>query len=177
VLPATAPLTGIFAPLSDQNWVTIAHITSGVVNFSFTANPSTTARVAHVSVLERQITVTQSGLTAQNISFGTLSNQVYGTAPFIVSATASSRLTVSFASLTTAVCTVSGTTVTLVEAGACTRQCNLCGRDAGTIAMGASLCRCGDGPYVTPGSPLHNVQQNRLNRCTLKVVNDTALTA
>ena len=39
-----------------------------------------------------------------------------------------------------------------------------------TIAMGASLCRCGDGPYVTPGSPLHNVQQNRLNRCTLKVV-------
>ncbi len=127
VLPATAPLTGIFAPSSDQSWLTIGNITSGVVNFSFTANTSTTARVAHVSVLGQQITVTQSGLTAQTISFGTLSNQVYGTAPFMVSATASSGLPVSFASLTTAVCTVSGTTVTLVEAGACTIQATQAG--------------------------------------------------
>jgi len=44
-------------------------------------------------------------------------------------------------------------------------------------AMGASLCRCRDGPYVTPGSPLHNVQQNRLDRCTPKVVKGTALSA
>jgi hypothetical protein len=91
--------------------------------------------VAHVSVLEQQITVTQSGLTAQNISFGTLSNQVYGTAPFIVSATASSRLTVSFASLKTAVCTVSGTTVTLVEAGACTIQATQTGNAIYAAAM------------------------------------------
>jgi sugar lactone lactonase YvrE len=122
VVPATEPLTGIFAPTSDQSWLTIGTVASGIVNFSFTGNTSATARVAHVSVLGQQITVTQSGLTAQTISFGPLSNQVYGTAPFAVSATASSGLTVSFASLTTAVCTVSGTTVTLVEAGACTIQ-------------------------------------------------------
>jgi hypothetical protein len=122
VLPATAPLTGIFAPSSDQSWLTIGSIASGVVNFSFTGNTSITARVAHVSVLGQQITVTQNGLTAQTISFGPLSSQVYGTAPFRVSATASSGLTVSFNSQTTSVCTVSGSTVTLVGTGACTIQ-------------------------------------------------------
>jgi hypothetical protein len=59
---------------------------------------------------------------SQNITFGALSNQVFGAAPFKVAATASSGLAVSFASTTTAVCTVSGATVTLAAAGACTIQ-------------------------------------------------------
>ena len=75
---------------------------------------------------------------SQNITFGPLSNQVYGTAPFMVSATASSGLTVSFASLTTAVCTVSGTTVTLVAAGACTVQATQAGNAAYTVATPVS---------------------------------------
>jgi sugar lactone lactonase YvrE len=58
----------------------------------------------------------------QTITFGALSNQPQGAAPFVVTATASSGLTVGFASLTTSVCTVSGTTVTLVAAGVCTIQ-------------------------------------------------------
>jgi large repetitive protein len=41
---------------------------------------------------------------------------------FSVSATASSGLTVSFASLTTGICTVSGTTVTMLNPGTCTIQ-------------------------------------------------------
>lgn len=57
---------------------------------------------------------------SQTITFGTLGNRTLGTAPFTVSATASSGLVVSFASLTTSVCTVSGNTVTLVSVGACT---------------------------------------------------------
>ena len=59
---------------------------------------------------------------AQTIAFGPLSNQVFGAAPFAVSATASSGLPVSFSSLTTGVCTVSGNTVTLVAVGTCTIQ-------------------------------------------------------
>jgi hypothetical protein len=43
-----------------------------------------------------------------------------GAPPFTVSATASSGLAVSFASVTPTVCTVSGSTVTLVAAGTCT---------------------------------------------------------
>jgi transcriptional regulator of nitric oxide reductase len=57
---------------------------------------------------------------SQNIAFGTLPNQAFGAAPFTVSATASSGLAVGFGSITPAVCTVSGATVTLVAVGTCT---------------------------------------------------------
>jgi MBG domain (YGX type) len=56
----------------------------------------------------------------QTITFDPLPNRTYGDADFTVSAAASSGLAVSFSSTTTAVCTVSGTTVTLVAAGTCT---------------------------------------------------------
>ncbi len=72
--------------------------------------------------------------TAQTISFGSLSNQTYGGAPFTVSATASSSLPVSFSTsgdngttdadgygvANSGVCSVSGTTVTITGAGTCT---------------------------------------------------------
>jgi hypothetical protein len=57
---------------------------------------------------------------SQTITFAALANQPLGTPPFMISATASSGLTVTFYSRTTHVCTVSGTTVTLVTAGTCT---------------------------------------------------------
>ena len=57
---------------------------------------------------------------SQTITFGALSNQPLSTPPFTVSATASSGLTVKFYALTPHVCTVSGTTVTLVVVGTCT---------------------------------------------------------
>ena len=56
----------------------------------------------------------------QTISFGALADRTLAASPFTVSATASSGLPVSFSSLTTPVCTVSGTTVTLVATGLCT---------------------------------------------------------
>jgi hypothetical protein len=55
--------------------------------------------------------------TPQTITFGPLSNVTYGAAPFNVSASVSSSLTVSFASATPSTCTVSGTLVTIVQAG------------------------------------------------------------
>lgn len=65
--------------------------------------------------------------TAQTITFAPLSNKVYGNAPFTVSGTATSGLAVTFSSLTAAVCTVSGTTVTIVAAGACTIRASQAG--------------------------------------------------
>jgi Glycine rich protein len=56
----------------------------------------------------------------QSITFAALGNKLAGAAPFNVAATATSVLVVSFASLTTTVCTVSGTTVTMIAAGLCT---------------------------------------------------------
>ncbi|MBM3880909.1 MAG: DUF5011 domain-containing protein [Verrucomicrobia bacterium] len=57
---------------------------------------------------------------AQTIAFGPLPARVYGDAPFAVSATSSSGLPVSFASLTPSVAAVSGNTVTILAAGTAT---------------------------------------------------------
>ena len=61
-----------------------------------------------------------SGLAAQAINFASPGNQTLGTAPAALAATATSGLPVFFASITPAVCSVSGSTLTLVSAGACT---------------------------------------------------------
>jgi predicted transcriptional regulator YdeE len=106
------------------------------VNFSFSANTSASSRVAHIALLGQQITVTQNGVATQSqtITFGTLSNQVFGTAPFTVSATASSGLAVGFASTTASFCTVSGATVTLVSVGTCTIQATQAGNSTYSAA-------------------------------------------
>ena len=61
VLPATASLTGVFAPSSDQSWLTIGSVSGGVVDFSFAQNTGT-IRTAHITVLGQQITVNQAAV-------------------------------------------------------------------------------------------------------------------
>ncbi len=60
VLPATANLTGPFAPVSDSPWLTITGITNGVVSLAFTANPSATNRTANITLMGMAVPVTQS---------------------------------------------------------------------------------------------------------------------
>jgi hypothetical protein len=60
-----------------------------------------------------------SGPISQTITFSAFSNVPLGTAPFTITATASSGLAVSFASTTASVCTVSGSTVTIITVGTC----------------------------------------------------------
>jgi hypothetical protein len=62
----------------------------------------------------------QKSLQNQTITFNALSDKLDSDLPFNISATATSGLPVSFASNTTSVCTVSGSTVTLVATGTCT---------------------------------------------------------
>jgi uncharacterized protein (TIGR03437 family) len=64
---------------------------------------------------------------AQTITFGALSGQTLGTAPFTVSATSSSNLVVAFASATLADCTVAAAKVTMLTAGDCTIQASQAG--------------------------------------------------
>ena len=67
-------------------------------------------------------TVTQSftvSSLSQTISFGPLGNQSNTAAPFGISATASSGLTVSFTSNTPTFCTVNGSTVSILGSGGC----------------------------------------------------------
>jgi len=75
---------------------------------------------------------------AQTIAFAALSAKTYGAAPFALSATASSGLPVAFISTTTAVCTVSGTTVTMVTGGTCTIQAQQAGNGNYTAAPNVS---------------------------------------
>ena len=57
--------------------------------------------------------------TAQTITFPAISNVALGAAPFMLSASATSGLAVTFASNALSVCTVSGVTVTLIGFGTC----------------------------------------------------------
>lgn len=101
----------------------------------------------------------------QTITFGVLSNKTYGDAPFTVSATASSGLDVSFSSLTTGTCTVSGNTVTIVAAGTCTIRASQPGNDNYNAAADVNqsftinkadtttTITCDAGPFVYNGLP------------------------
>ena len=60
-----------------------------------------------------------AALQNQTITFGTLSNVNFGVAPFTISATSDSGLTVSFTSNSTNVCTVNVATVTIAGLGTC----------------------------------------------------------
>ena len=81
------------------------------------------------------LTPSSSGKTSQTIEFGALANLPLGSAPFTLSATASSGLPVSFAAESEIVgrlaprsaCRVSGKTVTMVAVGQCTIQANQSG--------------------------------------------------
>ena len=63
---------------------------------------------------------------SQTITFGAIAAQTVGT-PLTLSATATSGLTVGFASMTTGVCMVAGTTATFLGAGTCTIQASQAG--------------------------------------------------
>jgi kumamolisin len=68
-----------------------------------------------------------SGTTPQTITFAPLPDKPYSTTPITVSATASSGLTVSFASTTPATCIVSGDEVKFVTTGRCAIQATQAG--------------------------------------------------
>ncbi len=65
--------------------------------------------------------------TSQTTTFNALANKTYGDADFALSATASSGLTVTFASQTTGVCSVSGTTAHIISVGTCTIRASQAG--------------------------------------------------
>jgi hypothetical protein len=81
---------------------------------------SNAGQIGNGSNAESLTPATVTGVAPQTITFGELTAKSVGDAAFPLSATASSGGTVSFESTTTSVCTVSGTTATLVGPGTCT---------------------------------------------------------
>jgi hypothetical protein len=126
-----API-GISATASSALTVTFTSLTTTVCTVSGTTVTIKTSGTCTIRATQAgnagyaaAATVSQSFTVAkadQTIAFSALANKTYGASPFALSATASSGLAVSFVSLTTGVCTLSGTTVTLRSGGTCTIQ-------------------------------------------------------
>lgn len=91
---------------------------TGTFNFDITATDSSSVGSGgpYTRVQSYSITVAQG---SQTISFGALPDASLSASPLTLSATASSGLTVAFASTTSSICTVSGTTLTLLQTGSC----------------------------------------------------------
>jgi streptogramin lyase len=106
-----ASTTPAVCTVSDS---TVTLVTIGLCTIQ--ATQAGNATYAAATPVNQPFEVNQGG---QTITFAAVSDKALGTAPFTVSATASSGLAVSLASTTSPVCTVSGATVTLVSAGAC----------------------------------------------------------
>ena len=140
----TAPQTATFsavasgsAPISYQ-WKKNGTAISGANSSSYTTPATTTAdsgasftvivtnSAGNIISSAAILTVNAASLTPQTITFANPGMQTVGT-PLTLSATASSGLAVSFASTTTSVCTVSGTTATFLNAGTCTIQATQAG--------------------------------------------------
>ena len=106
---------------------------AGTYGFTVTATDASGAGIGgpFAGSVVSGITIDKAG---QAIAFGALAGVPVGTAPFTVSATGgASGNPVAFASLTAAVCTVSGNTVTVIRTGACTIRASQAG-DANHLA-------------------------------------------
>ena len=140
ILPTTAVAGGPSFPLTvnGTNFVSGATVNfnGGAVATTFVSSTELTATITASDIavagsydvtvsnpgneISNAVTFTVTGQATQTITFAPLPTRTLGTKPFSLTATASSGLPVTFASLTTAVCTVLGNTVTLVSSGTCT---------------------------------------------------------
>jgi sugar lactone lactonase YvrE len=69
VIPASQPLYGAFVPTSNQPWLRVESTTDGAVRYAFDAAPSAQARTGQLTILGRQVTVSQAaGLSASTIT-------------------------------------------------------------------------------------------------------------
>ncbi|MEQ8416539.1 MAG: Ig-like domain-containing protein, partial [Imperialibacter sp.] len=104
----TSSNTGV-ATVSGNTVTLVAPGTSTI-----TASQAGNGTFAPASNVPQSLTVTKGN---QTITFGTLPLKTFGDSNFTLSATASSGLSVSYASSNTGVATISGSTVTIVGAG------------------------------------------------------------
>ena len=97
--------------------------------WSYTGQAATIVPSANLSTASSDLP------TAQTITFNSPGTQTYSSSGTVsLTATASSGLTVSYASTTTSVCTVSGSTVSIVSAGSCSITASQSGNTAYSAA-------------------------------------------
>ncbi|MBB4842894.1 serine protease [Paucibacter oligotrophus] len=158
--PAATPQSISFAAPAMQTVVasslTLNATASSGLTVDFSASPSTVCTVSGNSlalwapgtcsvaaqqignstfvVANKVVQMIEISQGAQTISFPAIATQTLGTTPPALSATASSGLTVSYSSTSTSVCTVSGSTLTLLAVG----NCSITATQAGNAAYAAA---------------------------------------
>lgn len=126
---ATFTVTASGVPAPTYQWQKDGTPISGATNSTLSISNASAANVGSYTVvvsngLGGSVTSTAATLSitkvAQTITFGALASKAYTDPSFTLSATATSGLTVSFASSNSSVATVSGTTVTITGVGSTT---------------------------------------------------------
>ncbi|MEC4048581.1 YDG domain-containing protein, partial [Flavobacterium sp. SUN046] len=108
---------------SDTNVIAISGSTATVVGAgtaTITAVQNGNANYNVSNSVSQDQLVINTALANQTITFNSLSNVTYGTAPFELNATSDSGLAISYTSSDTSIATVSGTTVTVIKPGTVT---------------------------------------------------------
>ncbi len=121
--PATAATASSGLAVTYSTASTACSVTSGGVitlltagNCTIAANQAGNGTYAAAPQVSRSFTIAKGD---QTITFGALADKTLLDSPVTIAATASSGLTVAFASNSLPVCTVSGTSVTLLTTGVC----------------------------------------------------------
>jgi hypothetical protein len=127
----TVVITGTGSVVIEASQVASGNYTAATTSTSFTVNSQ-----------------------AQTISFANPGTQTVAT-PLIVSATATSGLNVAFTSATPGVCTVSGTSVSLIASGTCTIDANQAGNGdfAAATTVAQTFTVNGEAQTITFGNP------------------------
>lgn len=117
---AWGPWTAIGSDTSPATWEMGFGFPNGAGHYEFYSVATDNDGNLQPTPLQAQASVQYApGLQAQSIGFAALANRVLDESPITVGASASSGLPVSFSTLTPAVCTVSGNSVTLLAVGTC----------------------------------------------------------
>lgn len=105
------------------------------------------------------------GVVPQSVTFGALSSKTLNDAPFALSATSSAGGPVTFSSTTTSVCSVSGSTLTVLATGTCSISATAgeYGLYAASSAVTQSFDVAGAKPIVSTGSALATATRATLN--------------
>ena len=111
--------TSIATIIVDPNVVNgyMVHLIGGTGNVTITASQAGNADYNAATSVDQILNVSNSNALNQTITFDALAPVVYGVAPFTLTASATSNLTVTFTSSNAAVATVVGNTVTIVGVG------------------------------------------------------------
>lgn len=131
----------------------------GVGTTTITASQSGNDMYEPAPDVEQELTVTKGN---QTITFSALESRVLGSPPFELTATASSGLPVSYSSVTPGTITVTGSQVTLLNAGVATIRATQPGNDLFNAAEPVLQSFC-----VNPAKPSITVTNNNSPSATL----------